>query len=214
VKRSRWLAWPVLAVAAFALAIGGGAESAAWPEIPTSANPAKDGGFGPKMDGVQLGVVMKDTEFIQLALKYLSVCSVGITNNDGRGKTIIDKVSKSLKAADIAAITDSRHSSKAIQAESELWGYGWQAERLPEKPELCKITRYELRARDLGADELSGEGFVQKIIDGYGVTRLKRNSDYYDTYSEDNANNGWKLYIGYNYGAGGNFVRVETARTK
>jgi hypothetical protein len=58
------------------------------------------------------------------------------------------------------------------------------------------------------------ETFAQGLIDNYGITRMQgdgRWNNSYESYKEDDFNNGWRVEVG---NAGGGYVTVETALTK
>jgi hypothetical protein len=242
-KKRNGLLWLMLFVMAFAFMSGGcrrgggsgggddeggsgGGGTAARSAIPTSAKPAKDGGFGPKMKGVQLGVVMKDTEFIQLALEhwvlkpwvyeywqkiYVYFYDSKDSYSEGRSSGRVVEISnEDSKGVYIAEITNRRSSSKVIVVRNS--SFEWRAERLTENPELCRIVRYELSAEEFGAKDLPVETFAQEVIDNYGITRMRLNDNSdlrYETYKEDDFNNGWRVEV-----FEGLTVTVETAQTK
>jgi hypothetical protein len=176
--------------------------------------------LGPKIKGVQLGMVMKDTDFVKLVLEHANASGEGsvtikFVNDETRGESRILDVKKS---EDIAKIADYRSLSQIMIHGAKTGGdidFGWRAERLPENPELCRITRYFLTAEEFGAEKMAIRAFAQVLTDTYGITRMRNTgfwNDEWITYEEDDSINGWKVHAwgGDDYTR---FLRVETAVT-
>jgi hypothetical protein len=227
----------VLSITVLAFILGGdvindgGETSGQTTEFRTSSKPARNGGFGPNIKGVQLGVVMKDTEFVKLAIDHFykpgrefKGDSIQIFFRDQEGPyvdggdvSLYSNTYKSFTDSDNIAKTLAKYRSNSLIA-LEFEGINWLAERLPENPELCRIKRFSLLADEFGAEKMTAKGFAQALIDNYEISRMQTvnsvwSSEDWITYEEDDYINGWKVAVldRDSHPAG---VVVETATTK